>query len=130
VFSAQLTAAESAGRVWRVGFRPEPWAWSGWEWATGFPANAAAGAELLRPPDCVHANVEQLPLTDVHDDPVKSACRKRHVGPPVPRCPGFVIPHSDAVATDQGQEDFDFAFCQRLFQPIPPRRFAERRRTQ
>lgn len=32
--SAQLTAAEAAGRVWRVGFRPEPWAWSGWEWAT------------------------------------------------------------------------------------------------
>lgn len=21
-------------RVWRIGFRPEPWAWSGWEWAT------------------------------------------------------------------------------------------------
>jgi hypothetical protein len=34
VVSAQLTAAEAAGRVWRVGFRPEPWAWSGWEWAT------------------------------------------------------------------------------------------------
>ena len=32
--SAQLTAAEAAGRVWRVGFRPQPWAWSGWEWAT------------------------------------------------------------------------------------------------
>ncbi|MGO4192725.1 RES domain-containing protein [Arthrobacter sp. YAF17] len=32
--SAQLTAAEAAGKVWRVGFRPEPWAWSGWEWAT------------------------------------------------------------------------------------------------
>ncbi|MET1087121.1 MAG: RES domain-containing protein [Arthrobacter sp.] len=32
--SAQLTAAEAAGRVLRVGFRPEPWAWSGWEWAT------------------------------------------------------------------------------------------------
>lgn len=31
---AQLTAAEASGRVWRVGFRPEPWAWSGWEWAT------------------------------------------------------------------------------------------------
>lgn len=24
----------AAERVWRVGFRPEPWAWSGWEWAT------------------------------------------------------------------------------------------------
>jgi hypothetical protein len=34
VISAELTAAEAAGRVWRVGFRPEPWAWSGWEWAT------------------------------------------------------------------------------------------------
>ena len=32
--AAQLTAAEAAGRVWRVGFQPEPWAWSGWEWAT------------------------------------------------------------------------------------------------
>src|SRR5688572_13817491 len=21
-------------RVWRIGFRPNPWAWSGWEWAT------------------------------------------------------------------------------------------------
>jgi len=29
-----LTAAVAAGRVWRVGFRPDPWAWSGWEWAT------------------------------------------------------------------------------------------------
>jgi hypothetical protein len=34
VASAQLTAAKAAGRVWRVGFRPEPWAWSGWEWST------------------------------------------------------------------------------------------------
>jgi hypothetical protein len=34
VVSAELTADEAAGRVWRVGFRPEPWAWSGWEWAT------------------------------------------------------------------------------------------------
>jgi hypothetical protein len=34
VVSAQLAAAEAAGKVWRVGFRPEPWAWSGWEWAT------------------------------------------------------------------------------------------------
>jgi len=34
VDSAELAAAEAAGRVWRVGFRPEPWAWSGWEWAT------------------------------------------------------------------------------------------------
>lgn len=29
-----MTAAEASGRVWRVGFRPELWAWSGWEWAT------------------------------------------------------------------------------------------------
>jgi hypothetical protein len=21
-------------RVWRIGFRPDPWPWSGWEWAT------------------------------------------------------------------------------------------------
>jgi hypothetical protein len=21
--------------VWRIGFKPEPWAWAGWEWATG-----------------------------------------------------------------------------------------------
>jgi hypothetical protein len=34
VISAELTAAEAAGRVWRVGFSPEPWAWSGWEWST------------------------------------------------------------------------------------------------
>jgi hypothetical protein len=34
VVSAQLTAAKASGRVWRVGFRPEPWTWSGWEWAT------------------------------------------------------------------------------------------------
>jgi hypothetical protein len=34
VVSAQLTPAAAAGKVWRVGFRPEPWAWSGWEWAT------------------------------------------------------------------------------------------------
>jgi hypothetical protein len=32
--SAELTAADSRGTVWRVGFSPEPWAWSGWEWAT------------------------------------------------------------------------------------------------
>ena len=32
--SAELAAAEGAGRVWRAGFGPEPWAWSGWEWAT------------------------------------------------------------------------------------------------
>jgi hypothetical protein len=34
VVPEQLTAAEAAGRVWRVGFRPEPWAGIGWEWAT------------------------------------------------------------------------------------------------
>jgi hypothetical protein len=34
VASEQLTAAEAEARVWRVGFQPEPWAWSGWEWAT------------------------------------------------------------------------------------------------
>lgn len=29
MISAQLTAAGAAGQIWRVGFRPEPWAWSG-----------------------------------------------------------------------------------------------------
>jgi len=26
--------------VWRVGYRPEPWAWVGWEWATDGRFNA------------------------------------------------------------------------------------------
>jgi hypothetical protein len=30
----QLAIATSEGRIWRIGFRPDPWAWSGWEWAT------------------------------------------------------------------------------------------------
>lgn len=30
----QLAIAAADTRVWRIGFRPEPWAWSGWEWAT------------------------------------------------------------------------------------------------
>lgn len=31
----QLTSTAAGGaRVWRLGFRPEPWAWSGWEWST------------------------------------------------------------------------------------------------
>jgi hypothetical protein len=34
VNSPELTAADIRGTVWRVGFSPEPWAWSGWEWAT------------------------------------------------------------------------------------------------
>lgn len=34
VVDDELAAALAVGRVWRVGFRPEPWAWSGWEWAT------------------------------------------------------------------------------------------------
>ena len=29
----QLTVVDAAEQVWRVGFKPEPWAWSGWEWA-------------------------------------------------------------------------------------------------
>ncbi|GAA3667026.1 hypothetical protein GCM10022237_28760 [Nocardioides ginsengisoli] len=29
----RLVVVEAAEEVWRVGFRPEPWAWSGWEWA-------------------------------------------------------------------------------------------------
>lgn len=32
---AGLTVDEPRGvTVWRVGYRPEPWAWVGWEWAT------------------------------------------------------------------------------------------------
>ena len=30
----QLATAAADTRVWRIGFRPDPWAWSGWEWAT------------------------------------------------------------------------------------------------
>ncbi|MCG2624801.1 RES family NAD+ phosphorylase [Arthrobacter sp. I2-34] len=32
----QLATVTRGGdaRVWRIGFRPDPWAWSGWEWAT------------------------------------------------------------------------------------------------
>ncbi|WP_416417686.1 RES domain-containing protein [Paenarthrobacter aromaticivorans] len=30
----ELTLLPAAGTVWRIGFHPEPWAWSGWEWAT------------------------------------------------------------------------------------------------
>jgi hypothetical protein len=33
VVSEHLPAAAAAGRVWGVAFRPEPWAWNGWEWA-------------------------------------------------------------------------------------------------
>ncbi|PNH79753.1 hypothetical protein CXZ05_19690 [Arthrobacter sp. AFG20] len=29
------------------------------------------------------------------------------------------MPDSDAVAKGEGQEDVSFAFCQRLFQPVP-----------
>ncbi|WP_457971696.1 RES domain-containing protein [Arthrobacter sp. D1-17] len=32
--SEQLAVATSEDRIWRIGFRPDPWAWSGWEWAT------------------------------------------------------------------------------------------------
>jgi hypothetical protein len=34
VGSEELAVATSQGRVWRIGFSPYPWAWSGWEWAT------------------------------------------------------------------------------------------------
>ncbi|MFE4835543.1 RES domain-containing protein [Arthrobacter sp. NPDC056691] len=30
----ELAIIPAAGTVWRIGFRPDPWAWSGWEWAT------------------------------------------------------------------------------------------------
>lgn len=29
----QLLVVDEARHVWRVGFKPEPWAWPGWEWA-------------------------------------------------------------------------------------------------
>lgn len=29
----QLVVVAAAEEVWRIGFKPEPWAWSGWEWA-------------------------------------------------------------------------------------------------
>ena len=28
-----LAIIPAAETVWRIGFRPDPWAWSGWEWA-------------------------------------------------------------------------------------------------
>lgn len=30
----ELTIVPASVTVWRIGFRPEPWAWSGWEWST------------------------------------------------------------------------------------------------
>lgn len=33
VLDPQLVVVEADDSVWRVGFTPEPWAWSGWEWA-------------------------------------------------------------------------------------------------
>ncbi len=30
---APQVVVTAADQVWRVGFTPEPWAWSGWEWA-------------------------------------------------------------------------------------------------
>ena len=32
--SNELTIIPAARTVWRIGFRPDPWAWSGWEWST------------------------------------------------------------------------------------------------
>ncbi|MDF9277424.1 RES domain-containing protein [Arthrobacter sp. EH-1B-1] len=32
--SSELLTSAADARVWRIGFRPDPWAWSGWEWAT------------------------------------------------------------------------------------------------
>ena len=29
-----LATATTDARVWRIGFRPDPWSWSSWEWAT------------------------------------------------------------------------------------------------
>lgn len=38
----QLKSMVPDNRVWRIGFRPDPWAWSGWEWATNgrFPGRS------------------------------------------------------------------------------------------
>jgi len=33
VTEPQLVVVDAEEPVWRVGFKPEPWAWSGWEWA-------------------------------------------------------------------------------------------------
>jgi hypothetical protein len=33
VTEPQLVVVDADEVVWRVGFKPEPWAWSGWEWA-------------------------------------------------------------------------------------------------
>jgi len=33
VTEPQLVVVDADEMVWRVGFKPEPWAWSGWEWA-------------------------------------------------------------------------------------------------
>lgn len=30
----RLVLVSTAEQVWRVGYKPEPWAWPGWEWAT------------------------------------------------------------------------------------------------
>lgn len=30
----QLVALDAAETVWRVGFKRDPWAWPGWEWAS------------------------------------------------------------------------------------------------
>lgn len=30
----RLATVADPGTVWRIGFKPDPWAWSGWEWAT------------------------------------------------------------------------------------------------
>jgi hypothetical protein len=31
--SPQLVLVDVEEQVWRIGFKPEPWGWSGWEWA-------------------------------------------------------------------------------------------------
>lgn len=32
--STELVILPASATVWRIGFRPDPWAWSGWEWST------------------------------------------------------------------------------------------------
>jgi hypothetical protein len=34
VSEPELTVVSATAMVWRVGFKPEPWGWAGWEWAT------------------------------------------------------------------------------------------------
>jgi hypothetical protein len=113
--SAREFKGETAGTVQRCSNLPETASDLGWLVSAaphrcGFLANAAAGHELGWPPDSMHANVEQLPLAEVRDDPYESVFGESHVNRPEPKCSGLVIFHSDAVASVQRKEEIDFAF--------------------